>query len=68
MKFVNESAKFTCLFAVAGLLMLAGCTKVAAPEQGAAADSTLKQVLQRVAIGRGLDAERDGFSGDGEQG
>jgi polar amino acid transport system substrate-binding protein len=47
MRFVRESAKFTCLFAVAGLLMLAGCTKVAPPEQGAAADSTLKQVLQR---------------------
>src|ERR1700743_3557052 len=47
MKFVRESAKFTCLFALTGLLMLAGCTKVAPPEQGAAVDSTLKQVLQR---------------------
>jgi polar amino acid transport system substrate-binding protein len=35
------------LFAVAGLLALAGCTKVATPAQGGAAESTLKQVLQR---------------------
>lgn len=47
MRLVRESAKFGCLFVLASLLVLAGCTKVAPPEQGAAVDSTLKQVLQR---------------------
>ena len=47
MRLVRESAKFTCLFVLASLLVLAGCTKVAPPEQGAAVDSTLKQILQR---------------------
>jgi polar amino acid transport system substrate-binding protein len=48
MRFVRESARFACLFAVTGLLVFAGCTKVAPSDQpGAAADSTLKQVLQR---------------------
>ena len=47
MRFVRESTKFASLFAVAALLALVGCTKVAQPEQSAGTDSTLKQVLQR---------------------
>jgi polar amino acid transport system substrate-binding protein len=47
MRIVRESARFACLFAVASLLAFAGCTKIATPDQGAAANSTLKQVLQR---------------------
>ena len=47
MRIVRESARLACLFAVAGLLVLAGCTKIPTPEQGGAVDSTLKQVLQR---------------------
>jgi len=47
MRFVRESARLASLFAVAALLTLVGCTKVAPPEQSAGADSTLKQVLQR---------------------
>ncbi|GAB6852122.1 ABC transporter substrate-binding protein [Paraburkholderia kururiensis] len=43
------SAKFAGLFVVAGLLALAGCTKVASPGEGAAAagGSALQGVLQR---------------------
>jgi polar amino acid transport system substrate-binding protein len=47
MRLVKESARIACLFAVAGLLTLAGCTKVATPVQDGAAESTLKAVLQR---------------------
>jgi polar amino acid transport system substrate-binding protein len=47
MRIVRESARLACLFAVAGLLVFAGCTKIPTPEQGGAADSALKQVLQR---------------------
>ncbi|MEA3096598.1 transporter substrate-binding domain-containing protein [Caballeronia mineralivorans] len=47
MRLVKESARIACLFAVAGLLTLAGCTKVAAPAQDGATESTLKTVLQR---------------------
>jgi len=47
MRLVKESARIACLFAVAGLLTLAGCTKVATPTQDGAAESTLKAVLQR---------------------
>ena len=47
MRIVRESARVACWFAVAGLLVLAGCTKIATPEAGGAADSALKQVLQR---------------------
>jgi polar amino acid transport system substrate-binding protein len=47
MRLVKESARIACLFAVAGLLTLAGCTKVATPAQDGAAESTLKAVLQR---------------------
>jgi polar amino acid transport system substrate-binding protein len=47
MRLVKISARIACLFAVAGLLTLAGCTKVAAPAQDGSAESTLKAVLQR---------------------
>ncbi|WP_126876529.1 transporter substrate-binding domain-containing protein [Paraburkholderia kururiensis] len=49
MKHVRVSAKFAGLFVVAGLLALAGCTKVASPGEGAAAagGSALQGVLQR---------------------
>jgi polar amino acid transport system substrate-binding protein len=47
MRLVKISARSVCLFAVAGLLTLAGCTKVAAPAQDGSAESTLKAVLQR---------------------
>ena len=47
MRLVKESARIACLFAVAGLLTLAGCTKVAAPARDGATESTLKTVLQR---------------------
>ncbi|CAB3798876.1 ABC transporter glutamine-binding protein GlnH [Paraburkholderia caffeinitolerans] len=47
MKLVKQSAKFACMFAVAGLLALAGCTKVPTTGQDAAATSTLQGVLQR---------------------
>ena len=47
MKHVKESAKYACLFALAGLLALAGCTKVATPGQDTTAASTLQGVLQR---------------------
>ena len=47
MRFVRGSAKFAGLFAVAGLLMLTACTKIAPPAAGGLADSALKQVLQR---------------------
>jgi len=47
MRPVKESAKFACWLAVAGLLALAGCTKVATPGQDGAAASTLQAVLQR---------------------
>jgi len=47
MRLVKESARIACLFAVAGLLTLAGCTKVATPVQDGTAESTLKAVLQR---------------------
>jgi polar amino acid transport system substrate-binding protein len=47
MKLVRESARLACLFAVAGLLTLAGCTKVASSGQDDAGASTLKTVLQR---------------------
>jgi polar amino acid transport system substrate-binding protein len=47
MRLVKESTRIVCLFAVAGLLTLAGCTKVATPAQDGAAESTLKAVLQR---------------------
>ncbi len=47
MRLVKESARIACLFAVAGLLALAGCTKVATPAQDGSAESTLKTVLQR---------------------
>ncbi|MGA7777613.1 MAG: transporter substrate-binding domain-containing protein [Paraburkholderia sp.] len=47
MRFVRGSARFAGLFAVAGLLVLTACTKVAPPEAGGLADSALKQVLQR---------------------
>ncbi|HMC48916.1 MAG TPA: amino acid ABC transporter substrate-binding protein, partial [Caballeronia sp.] len=47
MRLVKESARIACLFAVAGLLTLAGCTKVATPAQDGGAESTLKAVLQR---------------------
>ena len=47
MRLVKESARVVCLFAVAGLLTLAGCTKVATSDQAGAAESTLKAVLQR---------------------
>jgi polar amino acid transport system substrate-binding protein len=47
MKLVRKSARAVCLFAVAGVLMLAGCTRVAAPGQDTAATSTLQAVLQR---------------------
>ncbi|CAB3746195.1 ABC transporter substrate-binding protein [Paraburkholderia solisilvae] len=46
-KVATASVKLLCLSALAGLLALAACTKVDAPAQGSAADSTLKQVLQR---------------------
>ena len=36
MRIVRESARLACLFAVAGLLVLAGCTKIPTPEQGGA--------------------------------
>jgi polar amino acid transport system substrate-binding protein len=47
MRFVKGSARFASLFAVAGLLVLTACTKIAPPEAGGLADSALKQVLQR---------------------
>ncbi|MEX3854393.1 MULTISPECIES: transporter substrate-binding domain-containing protein [Paraburkholderia] len=48
MKLANRGAKTALLFAVAGLLAITGCTKVATPEQSAAAaPSTLQGVLQR---------------------
>jgi polar amino acid transport system substrate-binding protein len=47
MRFVRGSARFAGWFAVAGLLALTACTKVAPPEGGGLADSALKQVLQR---------------------
>ncbi|QBR01895.1 transporter substrate-binding domain-containing protein [Paraburkholderia pallida] len=47
MRLVKQSAKFACMFAVAGLLVLAGCTKVPTTGQDAAATSTLQAVLQR---------------------
>lgn len=49
MKHVRVSAKFVGSFVVAGLLALAGCTKVAGPGEGAAAAgaSALQGVLQR---------------------
>ncbi|MDB5830947.1 MAG: amino acid transporter substrate-binding protein [Caballeronia sp.] len=47
MRLVKISARIACLFAVAGLLTLAGCTKVATPAQDGSAESTLKAVLQR---------------------
>jgi polar amino acid transport system substrate-binding protein len=47
MRLVKESAKFTALFAVAALLALAGCTKVAPTGQEASAASALQAVLQR---------------------
>ena len=49
MKLAQRGAKAALLFAVAGLLAMTGCTKVATPEQGAAAASasTLQAVLQR---------------------
>lgn len=47
MRLVKISARIACLFAVAGLLTLAACTKVATPAQDGSAESTLKAVLQR---------------------
>ncbi|MEX3784670.1 transporter substrate-binding domain-containing protein [Paraburkholderia sp. BR14374] len=48
MKLANRGARAAFLFAVAGLLAITGCTKVATPEQSAAAaPSTLQGVLQR---------------------
>jgi polar amino acid transport system substrate-binding protein len=47
MRLVKISARSVCLFAVAGLLTLTGCTKVATPAQDGSAESTLKAVLQR---------------------
>jgi polar amino acid transport system substrate-binding protein len=47
MKLVKESARLACLFAVAGLLTLAACTKVSSSGQDDAGASTLKTVLQR---------------------
>ncbi|WP_028222711.1 ABC transporter substrate-binding protein [Paraburkholderia oxyphila] len=47
MRLVKQSAKFACMFAVAGLLVLTGCTKVPTTGQDAAATSTLQAVLQR---------------------
>jgi polar amino acid transport system substrate-binding protein len=47
MKFVRDSARFAWLFAVAGLLTLAGCTKISSSGQDDAGASTLKTVLQR---------------------
>ena len=47
MRLVKESTRIVCLFAVAGLLTLAGCTKVATPAQDGAAQSTLKAIMQR---------------------
>jgi polar amino acid transport system substrate-binding protein len=47
MRIVRESARVACLLAVAGLMVFAGCTKIAQSDQGGTADSALKQVLQR---------------------
>jgi polar amino acid transport system substrate-binding protein len=47
MRFFKESAKFAYVFATAGILVLAACSKVATPAAGTASDSTLQQVLQR---------------------
>jgi polar amino acid transport system substrate-binding protein len=49
MKLAQRGAKAAFLFAVAGLLAITGCTKIATPgQQGAAASaSTLQAVLQR---------------------
>jgi len=47
MRIVRESARVACLLAVAGLMVFVGCTKIAQSDQGGAADSALKQVLQR---------------------
>ena len=47
MRLVKESARLVCSLAVASLLALAGCTKVATPAQDTASASTLQTVLQR---------------------
>lgn len=47
MKLVACNAKILGLFAVASLLALSGCTKVAPPAEGGAAGSILKAVIQR---------------------
>ncbi|SDQ88628.1 transporter substrate-binding domain-containing protein [Paraburkholderia tuberum] len=48
MKLAKRGAQAALLFAVAGLLAITGCTKVATPGQSAAASpSTLQAVLQR---------------------
>ncbi|CAN7544255.1 transporter substrate-binding domain-containing protein [Caballeronia sp. 15715] len=47
MRLVKISARIACSLAVAGLLTLVGCTKVATPAQDGSAESTLKAVLQR---------------------
>jgi polar amino acid transport system substrate-binding protein len=50
MNFVRDSARLACLFAMAGLLTLAGCTKVSSSGQDDAGASTLKTVLQRGSL------------------
>src|SRR5690242_14545306 len=47
MKLAKPGTQLFRWFAVAAFVTLAGCTKVAAPTQDGAADSVLKQVLQR---------------------
>jgi polar amino acid transport system substrate-binding protein len=47
MKLVRDSARLACLLAVAGVLTLAGCTRISSSGQDDASASTLKAVLQR---------------------
>jgi polar amino acid transport system substrate-binding protein len=47
MKLVRDSARMACLLAVAGVLILTGCTRVSSSGQDDASTSTLKTVLQR---------------------
>jgi polar amino acid transport system substrate-binding protein len=47
MKLVRDSARMACLLAVAGVLILTGCTRVSSSGQDDASSSTLKTVLQR---------------------
>ncbi|WP_233839242.1 ABC transporter substrate-binding protein [Paraburkholderia sp. ZP32-5] len=63
MTFVGDKARLACLIAVAGLLALAGCTRIGSTGQGSPEESTLKAVLQRgtLRVGECLSSAPFGF-------